>query len=1710
MSVASKQKRYLAITFQGKCMIQVSDGRGIQTGALNLKKCIYSFAFLVTLLCLSFSSKTQAQVSPPLDYCLIYGTAQCFDSLSKAEAALKAIPIYAPTAQYLEQLTPDVAVISDEITYKYGYKLIPLTQTYAPNYSNFESLPANVPCATATSPYKAGWCDSETQLKSLLENQITASVPAGCSFSAFTQTADYSTPYDVFNSIAFQLAGGTYVYPGELRHGYKRFQSTRSCPNGGASGTNPVTLVYPYQIYKQTTFDCPAGFKSVIDNGNSSPNFSFPNVCRASDGWAVSPPVIRSKVRQVNSCSTANPCHPSTGDKSRAETDFEFAGRSFTRYYHSRKEFRDQNGSAIGWSHSYSERMQIDANNTPYLFTSEGHYEGFKKIGISSSTHFRALNSPDRFVDIFSSGTVRFRLKNGSGEIREYDVNGLLLSIRHLDSPNNDLQLLYDASKRLQYISDSNSRVLSFEYDEGTSLLKKITRPDGAVVLYEYDADRNLTAVDYGSGVKRLYHYHESGLADPVYVNHLTGIIAETGQRYASFAYDSAGRVISSKLHDGSGSFVATTTLNYTGANTAMVTTDTNDTRSYTMAAGIYRRVTGFSDGAGATSSLYDADGRVTSKTNKRGIVTQYEYTDNYLSAVNAAVGTTDARRQVMVRDVNNRLTRQEYYGLVGGVQQLQRFESRVYNTEGRLAYACETDALIPAAASYVCGSLATAPAGVRQSAFTYCNANDVIAANSTCPILGLMKSVDSPRTDISDIMTYAYRSADAGTCATAPTTCPYRKGDLWKVTNAVGHVTEYVSYDGAGRVLSVKDANNVVTDMEYHPRGWLTASKVRGADNATESDDAITRIAYNANGQVITITQPDLDYMLFTYDAAHRLTDVTDAMGNTVHYTLDNAGNRIKEETKDPNGVLTRSMASMYDSLGRLQTSKNAANATVASLAYDASNNLDTATDALGRVTDQDVDPLNRLKKTIQNVGGVNATTQFEYDARDNLTKVIDPKALNTVYAYNGLNDLTQLTSPDTGITLYTYDSAGNRKTLKDAKTATGTITSTYSYDALNRLTQVAYPNASLNSTFVYDTPNAVCGATETFSIGRLTKFTDPSGSATVQGNTQYCYDRFGYMTRKQVSNNGITSTFIFTYTRAGRLSSLTYPSGMVVNYLRNNIGQVAQVNVTQPGTTTKIFADNITYYPFGPLSRIQFLPPNTGVVNPLRVSAAAAPGGGGNCPPGGCTPVNPVIQTRVYDLDYDVQSVGGLSYTVDNQGNITGITDAVGGNTFEYDTLDRLTKVKNSGTQAELKVMTYDKTGNRFTKKVGSTTQNYTYSTTSHRLTNVAGVARTLDANGNTTVASAAKRFTYDARNRMVDFRTGSAASSIVSQYQYNAKGERVRKYLGSTDQDLYVYDESGQLLVQDKIIGGGSSTQEIIWLDNMPIGINHNGSLHGILTDHLNSPRSVFETWTQKTVWRWNMADDAFGENLASEDPDANATAFKLDMRFPGHLYDSESGTHYNYLRDGYEPATGRYTQSDPVGLHGGLSSYSYAIGNPLVFSDPFGLYALPEKPIEIPTKPVTSPSSSAGARLRMLAGRAGWVGLAATAGYAAGSAAYPYVAVPIANKIDDFCDSGKKCRPATPASVKEVVSWSKFFTLNYRVSVPGVQEYVTMIEAGLPVPPIQLDGNIIVDGNHRYIAALLCGFQAPHIPWTAPLNYPPTPLRDVIIDPISWRR
>ncbi|MGH6840050.1 MAG: RHS repeat-associated core domain-containing protein, partial [Methylocella sp.] len=101
--------------------------------------------------------------------------------------------------------------------------------------------------------------------------------------------------------------------------------------------------------------------------------------------------------------------------------------------------------------------------------------------------------------------------------------------------------------------------------------------------------------------------------------------------------------------------------------------------------------------------------------------------------------------------------------------------------------------------------------------------------------------------------------------------------------------------------------------------------------------------------------------------------------------------------------------------------------------------------------------------------------------------------------------------------------------------------------------------------------------------------------------------------------------------------------------------------------------------------------------------------------------------------------------------------------------------------------------------------------------------------------------------------------------------------------------------------------------------------------IAPDHLGSPHQIADA-SANSVWLWDH--DPFGNGAPSG-------AFGYNLRFPGQFFDQRAKLHYNYFRD-YDPNTGRYIESDPIGLRSGINTYAYVGGNPVTFADPFGLW------------------------------------------------------------------------------------------------------------------------------------------------------------------------
>jgi RHS repeat-associated protein len=753
-------------------------------------------------------------------------------------------------------------------------------------------------------------------------------------------------------------------------------------------------------------------------------------------------------------------------------------------------------------------------------------------------------------------------------------------------------------------------------------------------------------------------------------------------------------------------------------------------------------------------------------------------------------------------------------------------------------------------------------------------------ASTATYNAKGLVETVDGPRTDVTDVTHYAYDD----------------QGRLFTVTNAMGQVTKYENYDLYGNPGKVTDANGVVTLLTYTPEGWLQTTTVNANGAA-----AVTTLTYDAVGNVTQTKDADGVVLNYTFDDASRLTDITDGAGNRIHYTLDAAGNRTKEETFDASGAVRRKVSRSFNSLSQLLTVTDALNRTVLSFdtadGYDAEGKPVHARDAKGVQQKKGYDALGRLVSTINDYNGTNtatanAQTVSQYDASDNVAGISDPSGLNTVYDHNGLGDLTGIHSPDTGTTLFTVDAAGNRITKTDAR---GIVT-TYAYDALNRVTSATYADASLNVAYFYDEANTVTGCAASSPVGHLTRVVE-SGVT-----TSYCYDVRGNVTDKRQRQGAVTDAMHYAYTPANRVQSETRPGGAVVAYARNSLGQVIGVTVTPVSGAAQTVASNITWLPFGPMQAY--------------------------------TLGNGQTVTRTYDSNYRVTDIVSpaleLHFSLDEMGNITGVSESGGGTaSYTYDPLYRLTAVNDAAGNA-VEAYTYNQTGDRLSKTApGAYTGTYKYKAGTHWLTNMGTATRTYDANGNTTGNSAAGTvwgYVYNGRNRMTAVQQNG---STVGTYVYNTLGERVSKSLSATT-TRFVYDEGSQLIAE----AVGSTHRDYITVAGIPLAVADGSTLGFITADAIGSPRAVTSA-AGAVIWSWPYATNPFGENRAN-----SSTGYVLNLRLPGQYADGEAGLKYNVNRS-FDAATGRYLQSDPLGLVAGTSTYNYSKSSPLTLFDPSGL-------------------------------------------------------------------------------------------------------------------------------------------------------------------------
>ena len=985
--------------------------------------------------------------------------------------------------------------------------------------------------------------------------------------------------------------------------------------------------------------------------------------------------------------------------------------------------------------------------------------------------------------------------------------------------------LAYNAKNQLATVAGPFGHKLAFTYD-ANGHVQQMTTPDGQLYAYGYDSNNNLTSVTYPDKTVRQYVYENT-----TFKNALTGIVDELGNRFATYGYDTLGRATTTQHAGG----VELTTVAYNADGSSTVTDSRSNAHTYALKTQFSMvkpaAVTGTPvPNAGAQAYTYDANGFVASRTDFNGHVTAYTRDARGLELSRTeAKGTPQARTIKTVWHPTFHLPTQitEPSGVAG----INRVTTLTYDSvQGTLLKK-----------TVAAGSLS------RTWAYTYNTA-------------GQPKTLTDPNGNVTAL------GYDA-------------KGGLASVTNALGQVTTYTN-DTDGRPVSSTDPNGLVTKIAYTARGQV-ASQTVGQE--------VTSYAHDLAGNLTKVTLPDGSFLAYTYNPAHQLTRITDALGNHTDYTLDLAGNVTAENVYDKAGNLKRTVSHAYDAVNRLVKDVGSVGQTTIYV-RDANGNVTGITDPNNLKTVNGFDALNRLATSINPNNG---KTQVVSNPDDSVAKITDPRGVATQYVYDGLGNQVSVKSPDSGTTTRTFDAGGNVLTSTDARGKT----TTNSYDKLNRLAKQLYADGT-SATYAYDQGSN--------GIGHLTTLTDASGTTT------WTFDPRGHVLQKQQKTGTVTLTTTNTYTPAtGKLATTVLPSGQKLAYAYDPVSRLpSEIDVGG-----KPLIRSIQYQPFGPV-------------------AAWIQGSGTTLRYGRSFDLDGYVSGISFANSAATGGVEAISLTHDLGGRITQIADnTVPTKFFTYDALNEIKGYTATGISQNY---LYDPTGNRtqFSATASAaSTANYTIDTASNRLLsrnvdNKTITNYTLDAAGNLT-GDGSRNFTIDASGHLAKVTAGSATTA----YATNGLGERVKKSAAS-GATIFTQDRNGN--ITGEYDGNtGAPLQETLYLGKLPVGVIKSGTVYYVNPDHLGAPRTVTAA-TGAPVWAWNR--DPFGNGQPSA-----SGAFVNNLRFPGQYYDAETGLFHNNARD-YDSTTGRYIQSDPIGLRGGMNIYAYVGGNPISYSDPSGFNAL----------------------------------------------------------------------------------------------------------------------------------------------------------------------
>lgn len=720
------------------------------------------------------------------------------------------------------------------------------------------------------------------------------------------------------------------------------------------------------------------------------------------------------------------------------------------------------------------------------------------------------------------------------------------------------------------------------------------------------------------------------------------------------------------------------------------------------------------------------------------------------------------------------------------------------------------------------------------------------------------------------------------------------------KLTDPLNHTTN-INTDALGRVIGITDAQGNKTSYSYQD---IVKGRVVKVTNALNQIITLQYDQFNRLNKTITPSGLESEQ---NYDNEDRLIQFKDYNDNQLRYEYGAYGsNQAGLRTKVIYPTYIESYD--YDNMGNVvSVSQQLDNNTVLNSrnSYDQLGQIISRTDAAGRTSQSSYDALGQVTTETDALSG---KTVYQYDLFGNITTLTDQNNNQYHFIYDQNNNLIKETKTLGNDVEYSYNNANQ---LIEQKQTNGNRVQ-YQYDAAGNISRQSYiaadkVDAEQTVSYQYDANNQLI---------------DVQQRGETSSHFTYQRDPLGRVVQENISYGNIKNTLKYSYDADGNLSSITYPDNSTVNYIYAN----DQLQKAELPNGEEINWSNYQWNQPGKVTYPHAVQTNS-------YDALQRP-----------------VQIKLVSND---KTLLERNYSYDKVSNLSHIQTENGSSSYQYDQLDRLTQVKpeSETTEQQAESYSYDAINNR----TGSAQQSgeWKYSNKNQLVKwgeNEQQTSLTYTSNGQlSTEENANKKLSYS-YNTAERLSKVSNDSGELARYEYDPFGRRISKtvngettyYLYSSEGLIAELNQNGQMRVAYGWKPDSAWGSSPLWQANLKDGQTlKNANYHYLITDHLATPQLAINSIGKQS---WKISSDAFGNTKLD-----SANQITINLRFPGQYYDAETGLSYNYYRY-YDAKTGRYIQSDPIGMEGGINTYGYVAGNPLKYIDPLGMnYITPISPM-----------------------------------------------------------------------------------------------------------------------------------------------------------------